>query len=114
MHIFNFYYYLNNIILTIDINVQDFISDIEYDLENKIENAITKMNELSIYERTKPDDNVIVQIGSPSHGQVIDSLPYINGHLDSHDAEIVLKASLDIMMSNCLRYTKSEKYLFYQ
>lgn len=45
-----------------------------------------------------------VTSGTPSHGQLINSKPSLEGQLESRNAEIIIKASQYIMSNYCLRY----------
>lgn len=74
------------------------------DLENAIQYGTQQINMLSRHEDSLSYADVHVKIGSPSHGQLIDSQPSIDGHLQSRNAEIVLKASHYIMNKHCLGY----------
>lgn len=80
---------------------KQFLSE---DLENAIQYAIQQINMLSRHEESISHANVNVKIGSPSHGQLIDSRPTIDGHLASRNAEIIIKASYYIMHKHCLKY----------
>lgn len=59
---------------------------------------------LSRHEDSLSYANVNVKIGSPSHGQLIDAQPSIDGHLASRNAEIVIRASNYIINKYCPRY----------
>ncbi|KAF0746289.1 Uncharacterized protein FWK35_00020149, partial [Aphis craccivora] len=72
------------------------------DLENAIQYGTQQINMLSRHEDSLSYADVHVKIGSPSHGQLIDSKPSIDGHLASRNAEIVIKASHYIMNKHCL------------
>lgn len=74
------------------------------DLENAIQYGTQQINMLSRHEDSLSFSDVNVKIGSPSHGQLIDSQPSIDAHLASRNAEILLKASQYIMNKHCLRY----------
>ncbi|XP_022164640.1 peroxidase-like [Myzus persicae] len=71
------------------------------DLENAIQYGTQQINMLSRHEDSLSYADVHVKIGSPSHGQLIDSQPSIDGHLASRNAEIVIKASHYIMNKHC-------------
>lgn len=74
------------------------------DLENAIQYATQQINMLSRHEESISYANIHVKIGSPTHGQLIDSRPNIDGHLASRNAEIIIKASYYIMHKHCLKY----------
>jgi hypothetical protein len=76
------------------------------DLENAIQYGTQQINMLSRHEDSLSFSDVNVKIGSPSHGQLIDSQPSIEAHLASRNAEILLKASQYIMNKHCLGYNK--------
>lgn len=59
---------------------------------------------LSRHEDSLSYANVDVKTGSPSHGQLIDSQPSVDGHAASRNAEIVIKASHYIMNKYCSGY----------
>lgn len=71
------------------------------DLENAIQYGTQQINMLSRHEDSLSYANINVKVGSPSHGQLIDSRPSIDGHLASRNAEIVLKASHYLMNKHC-------------
>lgn len=75
------------------------------DLENAIQYGTQQINMLSRHEDSLSYADVNVKIGSPSHGQLVDSRPTIDGHLASRNAEIVIKASQYLMNKYCLKYT---------
>lgn len=74
------------------------------DLENAIQYGTQQINMLSRHEDSLSYADVNVKIGSPSHGQLIDSQPSVDGHIASRNAEIVIKASLYIMNKHCFGY----------
>lgn len=74
------------------------------DLEDAIQYGTQQINMLSRHEDSLSYADVNVKIGSPSHGQLIDSQPSVDGHLASRNAEIVIKASLYMMIKHCIGY----------
>lgn len=76
------------------------------DLENAIQYATQQINMLSRHEESISYANINVKTGSPSHGQLIDSQPSMDGHLASRNAEIIIKASYYIMHKHCLKYNQ--------
>lgn len=73
------------------------------DLENAIQYGAQQINMLSRHEDSLSLANVNVKIGSPSHGQLVDSQPSTDGHLASRNAEIIIKASQYLMNKHCLK-----------
>jgi len=73
------------------------------DLENAIQYGTQQINMLSRHEDSLSHANVNVKIGSPSHGQLVDSQPSTDGHLASRNAEIIIKASQYLMNKHCLK-----------
>lgn len=93
---------LYTMILAIDSSNQ-FLNLKTEDLENAIQYGTQQINMLSRHEDSLSYADVHVKIGSPSHGQLIDSQPSIDGHLASRNAEIVIKASHYIINKHCSR-----------
>jgi len=82
---------------------KQFLNLKSQDLENAIQYGTQQINMLSRHEDSISYADVYVKIGSPTHGQLIDSQPSINAHLASRNAEIVIKASHYLMNKYCLR-----------
>lgn len=66
--------------------------------------GINQMDMLSRFENSLENANINVRRGSSSHRQFIDSMPSIESHIKSRNAEIVIKATT---------YLKSQYYLRY-
>lgn len=77
------------------------------DLENAIQYSTQHINMLSRHEESLSYSDINVKIGSPSHGQLIDSQPSMDAHLASRSAEILLKASQYLMNAHCLGYNQT-------
>lgn len=82
------------------------------DLENAIIYGTQQINMLSRHEDSLSHANIDVKIGSPSHGQLIDSKPSIDGHLASRNAEIIIKASHYILNKHCVGYKIKRIYIY--
>lgn len=80
------------------------------DLENAIQYGTQQINMLSRHEDSLSYANIDVKIGSPSHGQLIDSKPSIDGHLASRNAEIIIKASHYLVNKHCQGYEIKQIY----
>lgn len=74
------------------------------DLEDAIQYGTQQINMLSRHEDSLSYADVHVKVGSPSHGQLIDSQPSSDGHIASRNAEIAIKASQYLINKYCLRY----------
>ncbi|VVC41836.1 Hypothetical protein CINCED_3A019850 [Cinara cedri] len=81
---------------------KQFLSLRKEDLENAIQYGAQQISMLSRHEDSLSYANINVKTGSPSHGQLIDSQPSMDGHVASRNAEIVIKASHYIMNKHCL------------
>lgn len=98
---------------TVDSSSNQLLNLKTEDLESAIQYGTQQINMLSRHEDSLSYADVNVKTGSPSHGQLIDSQPSVDGHLASRNAEIVIKASHYIMNKHCLWYDPECHNIYY-
>lgn len=93
-----------NVYYAIDIDSSKWLRNITVkNVEDAIQYGIH-----NIYLRDRMEDriwnaNVYVKPGSPSHKQLIDSKPSVDGHLIYRNVELINEASSYLVQKYCLR-----------
>lgn len=80
------------------------------ELEDIIDKGKTQMDMLYRLENTIANADITVEVGSPSHGQLIDSMPSMETNIESRGAEIVIKASTYLVNTYYLGYN-NKRYI---
>jgi len=75
-------------------------------INEAIQTAVEKIESRYRFEDSILSNGSRLTIGSPAHGQLINSMPFKNGQSASRIAEILIEASTQLRNTNCLKYIR--------
>lgn len=93
--------------IALEINSTNWYQNLRIsEINEEIRKSVVEIENRYRWEDILSDANRLT-IGSPFHGQLIDSQPSKDGHTGSRNAEIVIEATRTLKNKYCLRYNHS-------